>query len=152
MKKGLLLLFITNCLGLSAKPNNALVIELKSDTAYHLMVDEAPNLSLRNGVVKIEGKIAAEIAMEEVSQLYFTEIQTSSIDHPTSTKIEILCNEETLQIKGLNGGEPIRLLDANGKLFSLQKANGNEITMKMPTSAGFYILQIGSQAFKITKK
>lgn len=133
-----------------------LVVWMKSGEKVYFDLAEEPHTQFTaDGLVKITTS-TVETSYQRANILRYTfEGASTDIGQPKVSGTGFRQTSEGLDLYNLPAGTVCQLYDMSGRLLGTQKANGSQSTTSISLSghpAGVYIVKIGDQSLKISKR
>lgn len=155
MKKLLLIAFLF--IGIVAKADNLLVIEMKDASKVTFNLEEKPTIHFSDDKLLLESeKVAAEYNLNNVLKFYFTKIINTDIENIKEEIKEIHFSyfDEVLDIEGIEENDIISIYNISGKIVDInynRNSNNAKISLR-ELPKGIYIVKVSEKhTIKILK-
>lgn len=155
MKKLLLIAFLF--IGIVAKADNLLVIEMKDASKVTFNLEEKPTIHFSDDKLLLESeKVAAEYNLNNVLKFYFTKIINTDTENIKEEIKEIHFSyfDEVLDIEGIEENDIISIYNISGKIVDInynRNSNNAKISLR-ELPKGIYIVKVSEKhTIKILK-
>lgn len=154
MKKLLLIIFLF--IGIVAKADNLLVIEMKDVSKVTFSLNDKPKISFSKEKLFIESdNVEADYNLEDVHIFYFTDTTTGTTEiNEEVKKVNFSYFNEILNIDGIEEKDIVKIYDISGKVQQIDYSrNEDKITISLKElPKGIYIVNVAQKhSIKIIK-
>lgn len=151
----LLLLVLMVVFPSSMKAQSQLRLELNDGTSAVCLLAEKPVILFSGTklVLKV-GEQKSQFEIEEVKKFFFEIVGTgiNPVENAEAVRYDYT-DGRNLRISGATGVAAVQLYDVAGKVVATQQVDNGAASVNLQTlPAGVYVLKVGAQSMKISKK